>query len=187
MITFNDIYEAERKERFSEQLQKLPKTFIMDVANYFREKKEMAAKEDDDFSEVIVRTKKQLENAVTLFRALIRVRRKKILNLVSVAAETGISKQDFENMLTFEKILFEDLMKCIDSSDRQLDETLNGKKEEKDDGLVIFKENVGEFVSFEGEKLGPYEKGQSVKLPKDIAKILIEDGKAEKFVKVEEG
>mgnify|MGYP001585296615 CR=1 FL=1 len=179
MITYNDIYESARKERYSEVLQKLPQSFIMDVASYFREKKEMAAKEDDDFSEVIVKTKKQLENAITLFRELIRRRRKKILDLVSVAADTGISKQDFENMFTFEKILFEDLMKCVDASDKQLDENLNGKREEKKSSLIIFRDNVEEFLGLDGEKLGPYIKEQVVELPKEISKILVEDKKAE--------
>ena len=99
MITYNDIYEAARKERYSEQLQSLPKSFISDVSEYLKDKRAFSSKEDDAFSDVIVKTKKQLENAITLFKELMRRRRKKILNLVSVAAETGISKQDFENML----------------------------------------------------------------------------------------
>ena len=40
MITYKDIYEAARKERYSEQLQKIPKSFIRDVSKYFKEKKE---------------------------------------------------------------------------------------------------------------------------------------------------
>ena len=130
MIIYNDIYEASRKERYSEQLQKIPKNFISEVSNYLKEKKEIAAKEDDVFSDVIIKTKKQLENAVTLFKELMLRRRKKLLNLVLVAAEVGISKQDFENMLQIEKDLFEELMKCIDVSDKRLSSNLTGKKEE---------------------------------------------------------
>ena len=55
MITYNDIYEAARKERYSEQLQPLPKNFIADVATYLKEKKEVASKEDDGFSDVIMK------------------------------------------------------------------------------------------------------------------------------------
>jgi len=179
MITYNDIYEAARKERYSEQLQKLSKNFIIDLANYLKEKKEIASKEDDVFSDVIIKTKKQLENAITLFKELMLRRRKKILNLVLIATETGISKQDFENMLSFEKNLFEDLMKCVDTSDKELNEILNGKEESKKNELVIFKENVEEFVGLDGEKMGPYDKGQIVNLSKEIAKILIGDEKAE--------
>lgn len=179
MITYNDIYEAARKERYAEQLQSLPKNFVEEVSIYIKEKKEIASKSDDDFSDVIMKTKKQLENAITLFREMILRRRKKILTLVLVASETGISKQDFENMLSFEKELFEELMRCVEGSDKKLDRTLNGTPEAKNNFMILFLEEVGEFVDFEGEKVGPFQKGQIANLPKDIAKIIIEDGKAE--------
>ena len=180
MITYNDIYEAARKERYSEQLQRLPKNFISEVSNYLREKKEISFKQDDVFSDVIIKTKKQLENAITLFKELMLRRRKKILNLVLIAAETGISKQDFENMLSIEKDLFENLMRCIDCSDKELTETLNGKKEmEKKNELIAFKEDVEELVDLEGNRIGPFEKGQIVNISKEIAQILIDDNKAE--------
>jgi len=180
MITYNDLYEVTRKERYSEQLQKLNKTFIVGVANYLEEKKKIASKEDDVFSDVIIKAKKQLENAITLFKELMLRRRRKILNLVLIAAETGISKQDFDNMLDFEKSLFEDLMKCVDISDKKINEALSGKEEEtQKNELVIFKTDVEEFVDLEGEKMGGFEKGQIANISKEIAKILIDAGKAE--------
>jgi len=180
MITYNDIYEASRKERYAEQLQPIPKNFVSEVATYLKEKREIASKENDLFSDVIVKTKKQLENAITLFKELILRRKKKILNLVLVASETGISKQDFENMLPFEKTLFEDLMKSIDLSEKILSDSLNGNQnEEKKNELIVFKEMVEEFIGLDGEKMGPYDKGQIANLPKEITKILIEGGKCE--------
>jgi len=180
VITYNDIYEASRKERYSEQLQPIPKNFIKDVAEYLKDKKEIAAKESESFSEVILKTKKQLENAITLFKELMLRRRKKILALVLIAAETGISKQDFENMLAIEKDLFENLMKCIDASDKELNEELNGKKiKEQNNELILFLDKVDEFVGLNGEKMGPYEKGDIANISKEIAKILIDDGKCE--------
>jgi DNA replication initiation complex subunit (GINS family) len=178
MITYNDIYEAARKERYSEQLQPIAKNFIVNVACYLKEKKEIVSKEDDS-SDVIAKTKKQLENARTLFKEFMLRRRKKILNLVLIAAETGISRQDFDNMLDFEKSLFEDLIKCINISDKRFNEFLNGKKETKKNELVVFKEDISEFVDLNGEKMGPFEKGQIVNIPKEIAKIFIDDGKAD--------
>ena len=44
MITFNDIYEAMRKEKYSDKLQLLPKNFLKEVADYFKEKKEFLNK-----------------------------------------------------------------------------------------------------------------------------------------------
>lgn len=180
MITYNDLYEASRKERYSEQLQSLPKNFIQEVADYLKDKKEIASKEDDSFSDIIVKTKKQLENAITIFKELMLRRKKKLLNLVLIAAETGISKQDFDNMLGFEKELFEEMMKCIDVNEKEVSGVLNGKKEEEQkNDLVCFKQDVEEFVGLDGGKMGPYEKGQLANLPKEIVKILVEDGKIE--------
>ena len=103
MITYNDIYEALRKERYSEQLQKIPKNFVQEVSAYIKEKKSITEKSEDMFSDTIIKTKKQLENAVSIFRELMLRRKKKLLQLAFVAAETGISKRDYENMLSFEK------------------------------------------------------------------------------------
>lgn len=181
MITYNEIYEAARKERYSEQLQQLPKNFIASVVEYMKEKKEMSSKEDDTFSDMITKTKKQFENAMTSFRELIRRRKEKILRLVLVASETGISKKDFENMLDFEKELFEDLMKSVESSEKKFSELLNGSKSEilKND-MVVFKKDVEEFLGSDGEMMGGFKKGQIANLPHQIAQILVEDDKAER-------
>ena len=82
----------------------------------------------------------------------------------------------------FEKTLFEELMRCIDVSNKELDGILNGgdNQEKQKNELVIFKEDVAEFVGLDGEKMGGFEKGQIANIPKEIAKILIEDGKVEK-------
>src|SRR3990167_7701186 len=137
MITYNDIYEAARQERYSEQIQPLSKNFVVEISKYLKEKKQFTLKESEEFSGVIDKTKK------------------KILNLVLIAAETGISKKDFENMLDFEKELFEELMKCMDFSDKKLNRVLDGNKVEQiqKNELVLFKENVGGFVGLDAENM----------------------------------
>ena len=180
MITYNDIYEAARKERYSDQLQPLSKNFIVDVSEYLKDKKQLTLKDDDVFSDMITKTKKQLENAVTLFKELMVRRRKKILNLVLVASETGISKQDFENMLSYERLLFEEIMSDIEVSDKKISEMMSGKREGEDKNeLIIFRENIDELLDMDGNKIGPFEEGQVANIPKEIAKILIEDKRAE--------
>ena len=180
MITYSDLYEAARKERYSEQLQKLSKNFIQEIAEYLKEKKQLSLKEEGLFSEMIAKTKKQLENAITLFRELMIRRRKKILTLVLIAAETGISKQDFDNMMVFERSLFEELIKNLENSDKKITEILEGKTAEQlKNELVVFKTNVEELLDMEGEKIGPFQEGQVANIPKEIARILIEDEKVE--------
>jgi DNA replication initiation complex subunit (GINS family) len=183
MITYKDIYEAAKKERYSENLQPIPKSFVKDVAKYLKDKRDVSSKDEDIFSDVLLKTKKQLENAITLFQELLRRRRKKILNLVLIASETGISKQDFDNMLLVEKDLFEELMKCIEISDKKLNLLLNGGEETnfQNNLLVSFTENIDSFVSSEGENYGPYKKGQFANLPSSIAKVFLDDGVAEEM------
>jgi len=187
MITYNDIYEALRKEKYSEQLQPLPKNFVSEVADYLKDKRELAAKEEDIFSEAIIKTKKQLENAVSIFKELMLRRKKKLLNLAFIATETGISKRDYENMLGFEKELFDGIMTSIEEAEKKVVSLLNGKKEAKVKNKIIrFKESVEEFLGLQGEKLGPFEKGEIANLPEEIVKILSDAGKVE-IIEVGEG
>jgi len=79
MITYNDLYDTLRKERYSEQLQPIPKNFIKEVSAYLKDKKEIANKKNDDFSDTILKTKKQFENSIAIFKELILRRKKKIL------------------------------------------------------------------------------------------------------------
>ena len=86
-------------------------------------------------------------------------------------------------MLAIEKDLFEELMRCIDSSDKRLNENLEGKeKGNQKNELVVFNKDVDEFLDLDGNKVGPFEKGQMANMPKEISKILVDDGKAELMI-----
>ena len=182
MITYNDIYEALRKERYSEQLQTLPKKFVEEVSAYVSEKKKIASKEEEMFSEEIMKTKKQLENAISIFNELMLLRKKKILEFVFVASETGISKRDFENMMDFEKRLFDEIMDSVKKSDVALASRFNNGnavKAPKLFSLILFLEDVEELVGLDGNKMGPFKKEEVSNVPKQIADILIGQKKAE--------
>lgn len=180
MITYNDIYEALRKERYSEQLQNLGKNFVKEVSGYLKEKKAISEKSQDMFSDAISKTKKQFENAVSMFKELMLRRKKKLLNLAFIAAETGISKRDYENMMGFEKEIFDKIMKNLEEGDKKLTKLLNGQEEEKKKKkLVTFLQDTEEFLGLDGEKLGPFKKNDIVNLPVEIANILMVDNKIE--------
>ena len=182
MITYNDLYDALRKERYSEQLQPIPKNFIKEVAAYLKDKKEIANKKDDDFSETILKTKKQFENSVAIFKEFMLRRKKKILELAFVAAETGISKRDFENMLAVEKEQFEGVMKSLEAGDKKISELLKGVDEDEknnENKMIVFLEDTDEFLDLDGNQLGPFKKGDVANLSEEVANILIVDKKAE--------
>ena len=180
MITFSDIYEAMRKEKYSEQLQPLPKKFLSEVSEYFREKKEFLSKEDDLFSDMAIKNKKKLENAISSFRDLLRIRKKKILNLSFVASEVGISKKDFENLLGFEKDLFEEVVKSLEKAEKNMGSDMEGgQKDEGEHKLVRFLEDVPEFLGFDGSEIGPFDKGEVANLESEVIDILEKDKKVE--------
>jgi len=180
MITYNDIYEALRKEKYSEPLQPLNKKFVVEVAEYLEDKKGVAEKKEDMFSDAIIKTKKQLENAISIFKELMLRRKKKLLNLAFIARETGISKRDFENMLDCEKEMFDKIVKSMEESDKSISDLVNGKKKREDNNiLVTFNEDVEEFLGFDGNMIGPFEKGQIANLPEAVVKILVDGGKVE--------
>jgi DNA replication initiation complex subunit (GINS family) len=179
MITYNDIYEALRKEKYSETLQPLNKKFVSEVSDYLKEKKEVADKKEDMFSDAIVKSKKQLENAISMFKELMMRRKKKLLNLAFIARETGISKRDFENMLDLEKDMFDKIVKSMEQADKSMEDFMNGKEEKANNQIAMFKTNVEEFLDMNGEKIGPFDKGEVANLPEQIVKILVDAGKAE--------
>ena len=179
MITYNDLYEALRREKYSEQLQVLSKRFFEDVEQYFKEKKDFLSKESDLFSDMAIKNKKKLENAMANFKELLRLRKKKILNLAFIASEVGISKKDFENLLGFEKELFEGIAKSLEKAEKTLSEGMAGQKKEQKHQLVRFLENVPEFLDVEGNAVGAFEKGEVANIEKEIVEILQKDKRVE--------
>jgi DNA replication initiation complex subunit (GINS family) len=182
MITYAEIYETLRKEKYSEQLQPIPKRFVKDVADYISEKKKLLSQQGDFFSDEIIKLKKQIENSNVLFEELMLLRKRKILGLVFVASETGVNRRDFENMLDFERELFEELVESIKQADKKLSvkfSEVQDKEEVEKNELVLFREDVEELVGDGGESIGPFAKGEVAHISKSIAEILLSDDKVE--------
>lgn len=178
MIGYNELYELLRKEKYSEQLQPLPKKFIEEFKVYLDETKDEGEERGDILSGA-TKSKKQFENSLSLFRELILKRKKKIMNLVFVATETGIMKRDYENMLPVEKVVFDRLVETFETSDKEVAKILSGKQGKKDENkMVIFKQDVDQFMDHEGAFIGPFKSGQLVNLNVDIASILVQGEKA---------
>lgn len=179
MITYNDLYEALRKERYTEQLQQIPKNFIKEVSDYLKDRREIANKRTDEFSDSILKTKKQFENSNSIFKELMLRRKKKILDLAFVATQTGISKRDFENMLAIEKECFDEIMKSIERADKKVEDIIKGDKIVNKNKMIIFVEDTEKFLDLDGNEVGPFKKGDIANLPEEISNILISDKKAE--------
>jgi len=181
MITYSDLYDFLRTEKYNEQLQSLPKTFIKELTEYFDDKRKIATREDSNFSDTITKTKKQLDNAITIFRELVIKRQRKIMNLALVAAKTGINKRDAENMDELEQHLFETIVAEVEKDEKRISSIISGMHEEKDlkNSLIRFKQDTPEFLDTDEKVLGPFKVGETANLPKQIVEILVKNNQAE--------
>lgn len=181
MLDYEVLYEALRKEKYSESLQTIDKNFLLDFSEYLKELRGKSVADSDLFSDSIFQSKKQLENSIALFKGLILRRKKKLLNLVFVAAETGIMKKDYENMLEFEKKIFDSLVEALKEGDKELNNSLNGRfnsNNEEPNKMIIFSESIDEFVDMNGKVIGPFGKGELANLDSKVGEILVQSGKA---------
>ena len=180
MISYNDLYEILRKERYAETLQSLPKDFLLDFSDYLNDRKGTPVESNDLFLENVLKSKKQLENALSIFKEIILRRKKKLLNLVFVAAETGIMKRDYENMLSFEKDMFDKLVKAFEDGDKEIAKLFSGQKsgEKAKSKMIIFTQAVEQFVDLSGNIIGPFNNGELAHLDSMVCDILVQNGKA---------
>jgi len=184
MITYQEIYDILRKEKYNEALQPLPKNFLADVAIYIKEKKEIVNREQQGknlFSDTVRMTRKQLDNALTIIKEIIAIRERKVLNLAFTASMTGISKRDTEYLLKHESELFEITTQKLEQNQQEVIRNLNGdiSGEKNLKNLFIrFKEDIPAFLDANSKELGPFNNGDVANLPQEIAKILIDDNKA---------
>ena len=68
MITYNDLYESLRKERYSETLQPLAKEFVKDVADYLKDRESLIMGEKNLFSDYLTRSQKDIVSAENDFK-----------------------------------------------------------------------------------------------------------------------
>ncbi|MEM2089576.1 MAG: hypothetical protein QXL88_00565 [Candidatus Pacearchaeota archaeon] len=180
MITYQEIYDILRKEKYSETLQELPKDFFKELASYIEEKRKLLSKDSTLFSDTLTMTRKQLENVLAMIKELFAIREKKVLNLAFTAAHTGVSKRDTESLLEHEQELFSMVVKKIEENQKLIKQKLEGNFEEKifKNLFIRFEQDVPAFLTSDGNELGPFSAGEVANLPREIAEILISDGKA---------
>lgn len=178
MIDYNELYEILRKEKYSETLQQLPKNFIEDLKEYLKENKKSDLESQNPLLN-LTKSKKQLENSILIFKEIMLKRKRKILNLIFIANETGIMKKDYENMLSFEKKVFEISIKSFEDGDKELFKILSGQEEiKKNNKMILFNQEVEQFIDHDGNLNGPFKSSELVNLNSEIADILVGDGKA---------
>ncbi len=196
IITYESLYEILRKEKYSNELQTLPKTFFQDVINYLEEKQNILKsqeKKESIFSTIETeKTKKQVENIKKIIKELYERRERKIIELALFLSRTD-SKLPSTQILDEEKPFFEEVLASLNIYRKSiLTNTLNLKPPEiekkpkelktnqvNSKRLVRFIQAVPKFIDQDLKIYGPFEEQDIANLPSDIADILIKNKKAE--------
>ena len=168
-ISFEIIRKIQRAEQRNPKLTELPGNFYENIIEYLERKKNIAEKKRDR------KITLEIRNTERLIEDIFNRRERKILNQALISVRTGIPP---ENLTDKEKIFFDQVMNLLK---QRREEVLNRlfKKTKKEVELLLFKEDVPEFIGIDLKKYGPFKKGDIAKLPEKNAKLLIKAEKAE--------
>ncbi|MBS3174947.1 hypothetical protein J4440_03650 [Candidatus Woesearchaeota archaeon] len=198
LITYENIYEILRMEKYKKDLYKLDKDFFDKVTRYLNEKKTILqgyeSKESVFASQSIIKLKKQLDNIYLILNELYEKREAKIMQMALFNSRTNSQLQDEDILLDEEKKVYYSIINLLNiSRDSILKNILEGKKpevkiEEKIDAkpktnlkLVRFLEPVPKFMGEDMTVFGPFNTEDIGNLPEKIATILIKGNKAEEI------
>lgn len=170
-ITFELIRKIQREEQRVPKLTKLPRNFFDNVNSYLQQKRKIAESKED--RKVVL----EIKNIERLVEDIFNRRERKILNQALITTRTNIPP---ENLTDEEKGFFENLISSIKQRRTTLNQILSKKKAEMAT-MIVFKEDVPEFVAIDEKSYGPFKKGDIAKLPGENMKLLIEKGLAEEF------
>ncbi len=198
LLTYEALYEIIRKEKTSEEIQKLEPSIYGMIIDYVAIKKDQMKSSEDSEKEKL---KVQLQNTRKLVKELFERREKKITTLAINRSRTK-EEVGTGTLLPEEKKFLAKLEGELDSyRGSVLLKLLNGTMPDYVEHgelthaepaelpsapepagqkvLVCFTQALPVFVGPELETYGPFEAGAQASIPAEIAELLISKGKAE--------
>ncbi len=200
-FTYDDIHEIFRNEKNSADLEELDEATIENIKSYFRAKKALLAKQEEEGTFSSNKQRKQIEseieNAKMVIKDLYEIREKKVMNraLYTVRAESKV--KDTTNMLPQEEELYNFLLEELASKRKSFFESFSRvrPKLEKDEAetetheeepqkistiKLQFLESVPLLMDSKMTEYGPFEKDDEAELPEELASVLVKQSKASK-------
>lgn len=170
-ITFDLIRRIQREEQRSPKLSDIPENFYDAAISYVNQKKQIGERED----------RKGMIEVKSIERLIEDIFDRRERKIVTAAVNTARTNIQPENMIEEEKDFFDLVAATIrQRREAKLRTMFTVEKVEKE-GLIVFKDDVPEFVGSDMKNYGPFKKGDIAKLPEENTKILIEKGVVEQF------
>lgn len=179
-MTYELLFEALMREKNREELQRLDPEFYGHARAFIEEERRQALADPHAHAAL-----QRVRNLESMLREIYARRERKILTLAMVKVKTGRDVFDVSVMLEAEKTLFDSLVRVLeDARKEQLEHAPIHKPvqsedtEDADFAHVRFRRQVGAFIGEELESYGPYNTGDRARIPRSIAKSLVERGDA---------
>jgi len=204
IITYETLFELYRREKSRGELQELDKSFFSDVVEYLIQKKAVldnSISSDNIFAEnERMKAEKQLLNIKKILGMLYELRTRKIVDMAWIKSRDPGFFIDDSTILPEEKPIYYNIISIFNNNranvllnilnlkqpiiedvdlnslpikpNKEVDDDKEGTQEE---GVKIeLIEDTPEFVGDDMDLIGPFSKGEVIKLPKRIADILLE-------------
>jgi DNA replication factor GINS len=171
-ITFELIRKIQREEQRLPKLTRLPDDFYNNTRLYLENKRKAA--------EANRKVGLEVKNIERLVEDVFNRRERKIFNLALIAARTGIPP---ENLTAEEKDFFDSIAGVVKSRRAVVLDGLLEKEGARREtaALVIFSEDVPEFMGSDMKAYGPFKKGDIAKLPEENMRVVVDQGVAKEF------
>ena len=199
IITYETLYEILRREKFRQEIQKLPDTFFKDVVKYLTEKTAILESQKDKEGSVFAEkqidaTEKQLQNLKRILKEIYERRETKIIQLALYASRSDLKAKEAGNMLPEEQKFYDTIKNDLNRhrkgillsiiqgrlpSIEEPKELKSTKKQEKLLKRIRLIHPVPSFIGTDMQKYGPYEKEDMINIPTAMADLLIKKQRAE--------
>ncbi|MBW2987914.1 hypothetical protein DRJ48_00075 [Candidatus Woesearchaeota archaeon] len=199
-VSLETLFEMLRLEKKRGEIQPLPPTFLQDLRAYIQKKRSIIQNSTGVSQETVDRARRQLENVFRIIEELFGVREKKVIELARLKANRSMEALEGLGLIEEEVELYRQMTQVLksfrhnlvtkikqsDTSKPHDAQTIQPKPEPKipvNKGTmrVLLLKPLPRFVG-EGFKVyGPYNEGDSVELPSNIAELLIKKGHAKEF------
>jgi len=203
-ISFEDIHELLRSEKYSSDLQPLTEEQLSQINHYLESKKSLLQKQKESAlfeNGPQDKLRDELENANRALRDFYDKREKKLITRAIFTARSCSQLKDTTNMLKSEEVVYDKLVEVLKISWGNFFSFLNSKQDEtkikhekplnNDSGEISitkqaapvsrclkFTDAVPELLDSELKKWGPFMKDQTAELPAELADLLLKQSKA---------
>lgn len=161
MLTYESIRKILDEEKATGRLTIIPDTFFNDALAYLDKKAKVAEEEW------------KLDSARRRLQDIMELRERKIMNSAVNSVKANVS---VDNLTAEEKEFFSSLVFIIKKFRQNLQKTMDLKEKEE---LVVFLQDVQQFVGTNLKNYGPFRSGDLATVPKPVAELVVKKGAGE--------